>query len=95
MIRESILPIDYYCQVIEPDVLSKVFNYIFENLDPEMYGILGDTPSLVFLKHFCNLYTEFASNEVSKAILDLLFCYGSGCMTSTIFSKPVAVNKPG
>jgi hypothetical protein len=29
-LRESILSIDYYSQVIEPDVLSKTFNYIFE-----------------------------------------------------------------
>ena len=30
VLRESILSIDYYSQVIEPDVLSKTFNFIFE-----------------------------------------------------------------
>lgn len=83
-LRESILSIDYYSQVIEPDVLSKTFNYIFEKIDPEMYALLGETPSLVFLKHFCNLFTDFNSPDVSKAILDVLFCYGSGFMTATL-----------
>ena len=29
-LREDILPINYFNQVIEPDVLSKTFNLIFE-----------------------------------------------------------------
>jgi hypothetical protein len=29
-LREDILPINYFNQVIEPDVLSKTFNFIFE-----------------------------------------------------------------
>jgi hypothetical protein len=33
-LREDILPIDYFNQIIEPDVLSKTFNYIFEHIDP-------------------------------------------------------------
>ena len=60
-----------------------------------MYAILGDTPSLVFLKHFCNLFTDFSCLDISKAVLDILFCYGSGFMTATLQTKSVSVNKKG
>ena len=70
--------------MIEPDVLSKTFNRIFEQIDPEMFGILGDTPSMVFIRHFVNLFTEFVNQDISLAILDLLFAFGSGSITSTV-----------
>ena len=60
-LREEILPINYYNQVIEPDVLSKTFNRIFEQIDPEMFEILNNIPSLVFIRHFINLFTEFVN----------------------------------
>ena len=82
-LREAILPIDYYNQVIEPDVLSKTFNRIFEQIDPEMHEILGNIPSLVFIRHFINLFTEFVNKDISLAIFDLLFAFGSGSSTST------------
>jgi hypothetical protein len=83
-LREVILPINYYNQVIEPDVLSKTFNRIFEQIDPEMFELLGNIPSLVFIRHFINLFTEFANKEISLAVLDLLFAFGNGSSTSTV-----------
>lgn len=91
-LREDILPINYYNQMIEPDVLSKTFNRIFEQIDPEMFGILGDTPSMVFIRHFVNLFTEFVNQDISLAILDLLFAFGSGSITSTITDPETYVN---
>lgn len=91
-LREDILPINYFNQVIEPDVLSKTFNFIFEHIDPEMFEILGNIPSLVFIRHFINLFTEFIHKEVSLAILDLLFAFGSGYTTCTVTDPEVRVD---
>jgi len=82
-LRETILPINYYNQVIEPDVLSKTFDRIFEEIDPEMHEIMGNIPSLVFIRHFINLFTGFVNKDISLAILDLLFAFGDGSSTST------------
>ena len=82
-LRETILPINYYNQVIEPDVLSKTFDRIFEEIDPEMHEIMGNIPSLVFIRHFINIFTEFVNKDISLAILDLLFAFGDGSSTST------------
>jgi len=70
--------------VIEPDVLSKTFNRIFEQIDPEMFEILGNIPSLVFIRHFINLFAEFANKDISLAIFDLLFAFGNGSNTCTV-----------
>lgn len=83
-LREAILPINYYNQVIEPDVLSKTFNRILEEIDPEMHEILGNIPSLVFIRHFNNLFIEFVNKDISLAIFDLLFAFGDGSSTSTV-----------
>ncbi len=37
---EDILPIYYFNQQIEPDMLTKTFDYLFEKIDPEMFIIL-------------------------------------------------------
>jgi hypothetical protein len=91
-LREDILPINYFNQVIEPDVLSKTFNYIFELIDPEMFEILGNIPSLVFIRHFINLFTEFENEDISLVIIDLLFAFGSGYTTSTVTDPEIRVD---
>jgi hypothetical protein len=57
-----------------------------------MHEILGDIPSLVFIRHFINLFTEFPDKSIAKAILDLFFAYGSGYTTRTLTEPEVAVN---
>ena len=83
-LREDVLPINFFSQLIEPDVLSKTFNFIFEHIDPEMFEILGNIPSLVFIRHFVNLFTEFPNISISAAIIDMLFAFGSGTTTGTV-----------
>jgi hypothetical protein len=73
-------------------VLSKTFNYIFEQIDPEMFEILGNIPSLVFIRHFINLFTEFENEKISLAIIDLLFAFGSGYTTSTVTDPEIRVD---
>ena len=83
-LREDVLPINFFSQLIEPDVLSKTFNFIFEHIDPEMFEILGNIPSLVFIRHFVNLFTEFPNISISAAIIDMLFAFGSGTTKGTV-----------
>lgn len=73
-------------------MLSKTFNFIFEHIDPEMFEILGNIPSLVFIRHFINLFTEFVHKEISLAIFDLLFAFGSGYTTSTVTDPEISVD---
>lgn len=82
-LREDILPINYFNQYLEADVLSKTFDFIFKHIDPEMSAIFGDIPRLVFIRHFINLFTEFPNPCIQYAVLDMLFAFGSGYTTST------------
>ena len=63
-LREDILPINYFNQYLEPEVLSKTFDFIFKHLDPEMHKILGEIPSLVFTPHLINLFSEFPNQGI-------------------------------
>ena len=49
-----------------------------------MFSILRNVPGLVFNRHFISLFAEFGNREISNAILDLLYVFGSGCTTSTV-----------
>jgi len=57
-----------------------------------MFEILGNIPSLVFIRHFINLFTEFANKEIALAILDLLFAFGSGYNTSTATDPEIPID---
>ena len=63
-LREEILPISYFNQYLEPEVISKIFDFIFKNLDPEMHQVMGEIPRLVFLRHFVSLFTEFPNKGI-------------------------------
>jgi hypothetical protein len=56
---EDILPMGYFCLIIEPQVLVKVFKRLLDLMDPESSKVLKEIPELVFQKHFTNLFTEF------------------------------------
>lgn len=47
-IREELLPVSYYNNMIEAMVLGDVFNWLFEKLDPQNYKTLGQIPGTVF-----------------------------------------------
>ena len=91
-LREDILPISYFNQYLEPEVLSKTFDFIFKHLDPEMHKIFGETPSVVFIRHFVNLFTEFPNQGVSNAVMDMIFLFGSGWSTGTVTDPKVPIN---
>jgi hypothetical protein len=57
-----------------------------------MFEILGNIPSLVFIRHFINLFSEFVNKDISLAILDLLFAFGSGYTTGTATDPEIRVN---
>ena len=80
-VMEEILPIGFSSQVVEPLVLSKIFNNIFEILDPHAFEILGDIPSALFVKYFVCLFAEYPNESVSTFYLwsffiDLTCDYG-------------------
>lgn len=81
-IREELLPLNYYNNMIEAMVMSDIFNWLFKKLDPSMEEILGHIPGTVFQKHFTGLFAEVDEN-LSLAVLDLLFVFGSGSMRGT------------
>ena len=81
-VREELLPLSYYNNMIECMVMSDVFNWLFEKLDPIAYSILGVIPGHVFQKHFTGLFAE-VENKLALAIFDLLFVFGSGSMRGT------------
>jgi hypothetical protein len=58
-----------------------------------MHEILGNTPGLVFIRHFINLFTEFPNLSIQKAIFDLLFAFGSGYTTGTMTDPSVPINE--
>jgi hypothetical protein len=57
-----------------------------------MFEILGNVPSLVFIRHFINLFSEFVHKEIALAILDLLFAFGSGYSTGTVTDPEIGVD---
>jgi hypothetical protein len=81
---EEILPVGYFSHSIEPLLLQRVFNRIFEILDPEAFKVLKTLPSALFTRYFVCLFTEFERVEVALAIMDLLMLLGSGSMTTTL-----------
>lgn len=96
-IFEHILPVGFYCQLMEPQVWNKIFIKLLNQIDPNSKEILGNVAELVFLRHFMNLYQEIASPSVQIAILDLLFLLGSGSYTATLSepeSVPVSNERP-
>jgi hypothetical protein len=82
-LREELLPINYYDNMIEVMVMSDIFNWLFMKLDPTMEKILGHVPGTVFAKHFSSLFAESPNERVSLAVFDLIFVYGSGFMRGT------------
>ena len=54
-------------------VMVEVFNILFQELDPEIYNILGDMPGAVFANFFKTLFTDFDNSLVSMMVLDLIF----------------------
>jgi hypothetical protein len=46
--REELLPLNYYNNMVEIMVMSDVFNWLFKELDPVMEEILGHIPGAVF-----------------------------------------------
>lgn len=79
-VMEEILPIGFSSQVVEPLVLSKIFNKLFEILDPHAFEILGDIPSALFIKYFVCLFAEYPNESVSTLplviFIDLTCDYG-------------------
>ena len=82
-IREEILPLSYYNNMIEAMVMGDIFNWLFQKLDPQNYEILGHIPGTVFQKHFTGLFAEM-EDKLALAIFDMLFVFGSGCMRGTL-----------
>lgn len=78
---EEILPIGFSSQVVEPLVLSKIFNNLFEILDPRAYEILEDIPSALFVKYFVCFFAEYPNEDVSlffeMMVVDLPRYHGS------------------
>lgn len=64
-VMEEILPIGFSSQVVEPLVLSKVFNRLFDLLDPHAYKVLEDIPSALFVKYFVCFFAEYPKDDVS------------------------------
>lgn len=83
-VLEEILPVGYFSHSVEPLILQRVFNRIFEILDPEAFKVLKTLPSALFTRYFVCLFTEFERVEVALAIMDLLLLLGSGSMTTTL-----------
>jgi hypothetical protein len=46
--REELLPLNYYNNMIEIMVMSELFNWLFKKLDPVMEEIFGTIPGAVF-----------------------------------------------
>lgn len=47
-VREELLPLSYYNNMIEAMVMSDVFNWLFKKLDPQMEEIFRHIPGTVF-----------------------------------------------
>ena len=86
-VMEAVLPMGYFCLIIEPQVLVKVFKYLLDLMDPISSKILGEMPELVFQKHFTNLFSEFKNRALVDSIFDMLFLLGCGSTASTL-SEP-------
>jgi hypothetical protein len=63
---EDILPIGFYNQMIEPQVLKSLLNEIFMQIDPHSAAIFGEIPSMYFMPHFFSLFTELQNQVVSN-----------------------------
>jgi len=46
---EDLLPVGFYSLMVEPIALSRIFNRIFEIIDPSSYQRMKDIPSIVFV----------------------------------------------
>jgi hypothetical protein len=74
--------------MIEIIVMSDIFNWLFKKLDPTMEQILGHIPGTVFSKHFASLFAE-SNQNLSLAVFDLIFAFGSGVMRGTCAEMPM------
>lgn len=62
---EAVLPLGYFCLILEPQLLVRTFSCLLEILDPEAAAVLGEVPELVFQKHFTNLFSELRNQAIS------------------------------
>lgn len=96
-IVETILPIGFYQFAIEPLLLQVLFNKLFELLDPHMYSIWQDIPSVVLVRYFMSLFVDMKRQSIGLALFDLILLLGSNCTTSTIYHPiqvPINTERP-
>jgi hypothetical protein len=79
--------------MIEAQALAQIFNQLFRKIDEDMYAIMRDVPSIVFVKYILNAFTDFKPDSVRLMILDLLALVGSGYSTKTHCPRPVNANE--
>lgn len=83
--------------MVEPLVLSRVFNKIFELIDLESFKVLKDIPSIILIRYFLSLFTEIKNLKIKLIITDLIMLLGSGTMTCTLTYPewvPVSQTRP-
>ena len=55
---ENVVPVGFFSLMIEPILLSRIFNKLFELIDPHSYSLMRDVPSIVFVRYFLSLFSE-------------------------------------
>ncbi len=83
-VMEDILPVGYFNLMVEPLVLSKIFNSLFQVIDPTQASKMKDIPSIFFVRHCISLFTEIKNESIRIAIFDLLILLGSGHESHTL-----------
>lgn len=78
------LPIGFFSHMVEPLVLSRIFNKIFELIDLDSFNKMKDIPSIILIRYFLSLFTEIKNLKIKLMITDLIMLLGSGTMTCTL-----------
>ena len=87
---ESILPLDYYSNMVEVLVDQKVFLYLLQQRKPGLYQHLleiGLDVAMILLQWFLCIFTTQLKREAAESIWDFLFLEG----TVTIFRATFAI----
>lgn len=77
--------------------MQAMLNRLFAILDPEMFEIWQDIPSVVLTLYFMSLFVDMKRKSIGLALFDLILLLGSNCMTSTVYcpeTVPVNPDRP-
>ena len=83
---EDILPLNFFTPNMNETtkVLPRLYEQLFEMLDPASFQVIGQCASLYFSRLYQSLFFIANNEKIGFWVMDLLFMFGSGCQTGVL-----------